>query len=111
VVFDRIRENVRSNKRENFVDLVNRSINQTLSRTILTSGLTFLAVLSLFLFGGEVIHGFAFTLVVGVIVGTYSSIFIASPIVVYFQKRAIGSGSVAVAKSKNYPREPVAARR
>jgi preprotein translocase subunit SecF len=104
VVFDRIRENARLNKRENFVDLVNRSINQTLSRTILTSGLTFLAVLSLFLFGGEVIHGFAFTLVVGVIVGTYSSIFIASPIVVYFQKRMIGS--TIAAKSKNYPREP-----
>ena len=111
VVFDRIRENVRLNKRENFVDLINRSINQTLSRTILTSGLTFLAVISLFLFGGEVIHGFAFTLVVGVIVGTYSSIFIASPIVVYFQHRAMGSGSVAVAKPKNYPREAVSARR
>jgi len=108
VVFDRIRENVRLNKRENFVDLVNRSINQTLSRTILTSGLTFIAVLSLYLFGGEVIHGFAFTLVVGVIVGTYSSIFIASPIVVEFQKHALGSGA---AKSKSYSREAVAARR
>jgi len=109
VVFDRIRENARLNKRENFVDLVNRSINQTLSRTILTSGLTFLAVLSLFLFGGEVIHGFSFTLVVGVIVGTYSSIFIASPIVVYFQQRF--AGSTAVARPKNYSREAVSARR
>jgi preprotein translocase subunit SecF len=109
VVFDRIRENVRLNKRENFVDLVNRSINQTLSRTILTSGLTFLAVLSLFLFGGEVIHGFSFTLVVGVIVGTYSSIFIASPIVVYFQRRL--AGSAAAAKSRSYSREAVGARR
>lgn len=109
VVFDRIRENVRLNKRENFVDLVNRSINQTLSRTILTSGLTFLAVLSLFLFGGEVIHGFSFTLVVGVIVGTYSSIFIASPIVVYFHKTLGGSG--ALAKPKVYSREVVGARR
>ncbi len=87
VVFDRIRENVRLNKRENFHDLVNRSINQTLSRTILTSGLTFLAVLSLFLFGGEVIHGFALTLVIGVIIGTYSSIAIASPILVFFYQR------------------------
>jgi len=87
VVFDRIRENVHANKREEFSKLVDRSINQTLSRTILTSGLTFLAVLSLFLFGGEVIHGFAFALVVGVIIGTYSSIFIASPIVVYFYQR------------------------
>ena len=109
VVFDRIRENVRLNKRENIVDLVNRSINQTLSRTILTSGLTFLAVVSLFLFGGEVIHGFSFALVVGVIIGTYSSIFIASPIVVYFHRRL--AGSVVVTKSKVYSREAVAARR
>jgi len=87
VVFDRIRENVHATKRGDFQKLVDHSINQTLSRTILTSGLTFLAVLSLFLFGGEVIHGFAFTLVVGVIIGTYSSIFIASPIVVYFYQR------------------------
>jgi len=109
VVFDRIRENVRLNKRENIVDLVNRSINQTLSRTILTSGLTFLAVVSLFLFGGEVIHGFSFALVVGVIIGTYSSIFIASPIVVYFHRRL--AGSAVVTKSKVYSREAVAARR
>ena len=109
VVFDRIRENLRLNRRENFVDLINRSINQTLSRTILTSGLTFLAVLSLFLFGGEVIHGFSFALVVGVIVGTYSSIFIASPIVVFFQQRA--TGSALLARSKSIAREPVPARR
>jgi preprotein translocase subunit SecF len=109
VVFDRIRENVRLNKRENIVDLINRSINQTLSRTILTSGLTFLAVVSLFLFGGEVIHGFSFALVVGVIIGTYSSIFIASPIVVSFQRRL--AGSAAGTKSKNYSREAVPARR
>ena len=87
VVFDRIRENVHATRRGDFSKLVDHSINQTLSRTILTSGLTFLAVLSLFLFGGEVIHGFAFALVVGVIIGTYSSIFIASPIVVYFYQR------------------------
>jgi len=93
VVFDRIRENVHLNKREEFSRLVNHSINQTLSRTILTSGLTFLAVLSLFLFGGEVIHGFAFALVVGVIIGTYSSIFIASPIVVYFYQRFAKGGA------------------
>jgi len=87
VVFDRIRENVHATKRGDFTQLVDHSINQTLSRTILTSGLTFVAVLSLFLFGGEVIHGFAFCLVVGVIIGTYSSIFIASPIVVYAYQR------------------------
>jgi preprotein translocase subunit SecF len=92
VVFDRIRENVHATKRADFAKLVDHSINQTLSRTILTSGLTFLAVLSLFLFGGEVIHGFAFCLVVGVIIGTYSSIFIASPIVVYFYQRLASGG-------------------
>ncbi len=109
VVFDRIRENVRLNKREPFVDLVNRSINQTLSRTILTSGLTFLAVLSLFLFGGEVIHGFAFALVVGVIIGTYSSIAIASPVVVYFQERS-SQGRLG-ARPRVYEREPADVRR
>jgi preprotein translocase subunit SecF len=87
VTFDRIRENVRLLRRERFGDLVNRSINQTLSRTVLTSGLTFLTVLALFFVGGEVLHGFAFTLVVGIIVGTYSSIFIASPIVVGWSQR------------------------
>jgi preprotein translocase subunit SecF len=91
------------------VGLVDRSINQTLSRTILTSGLTFLAVLSLFLFGGEVIHGFAFALVVGVIIGTYSSIFIASPIVVYFQQR-FGRSGVGT-RAKVYEREAAGARR
>lgn len=95
VVFDRIRENVRLAKRENFLDLVNRSINQTLSRTILTSGLTFLAVLSLYLFGGEVINGFALTLVIGVIIGTYSSIAIASPILVFFYQR-VGQNRIGV---------------
>jgi preprotein translocase subunit SecF len=85
VVFDRIRENLKILRREKLESLINKSINQTLSRTILTSGLTFLTVLSLFLFGGEVLHGFAFALVVGIIVGTYSSIFIASPIVVFWQ--------------------------
>ncbi len=87
VVFDRIRENVRLLRRERFTDLVNRSINQTLSRTVLTSGLTFLTVLALFLFGGEVLKGFAFTLVVGIVVGTYSTVFIASPVVVGWTER------------------------
>ncbi len=109
VVFDRIRENSRLNKRDEFIVLVNHSINQTLSRTILTSGLTFLAVLSLYLFGGEVIHGFSFALVVGVIIGTYSSIFIASPIVIFFQQR-MGGGAAAL-KSKGYQREAAPARR
>ncbi len=105
VVFDRIRENVRLNRRESFLDLVNRSINQTLSRTILTSGLTFLAVLSLFLFGGQVIHGFAFTLVIGVLIGTYSSIAIASPVLVFWQTRTAKLRPAPATKSKPLPRE------
>jgi len=87
VVFDRVRENLRLNRRESFVDLLNRSINQTLSRTVLTSGLTFLAVLSLYLFGGEVIRGFALALVIGFIIGSYSSVAIASPLAVFLQER------------------------
>jgi preprotein translocase subunit SecF len=109
VVFDRIRENVRLAKREDFVSLVNRSINQTMSRTILTSGLTFLAVLSLYLFGGEVINGFALTLVVGVIIGTYSSFAIASPILVYLHER-VGQRGPGV-KPRAYERETAGARR
>ncbi len=86
VVFDRIRENLRGNKRMPFSELVNMSINQTLSRTILTSGLTLLTALSLWIFGGPVLNGFAFALVVGIVVGTYSSIFIASPILIFWRE-------------------------
>jgi len=82
VVFDRIRENLRVLRRESLSVIINRSINQTLSRTILTSGLTFVTVLSLYIFGGEVINGFAFAMVIGIIIGTYSSIAIASPLLV-----------------------------
>jgi preprotein translocase subunit SecF len=85
VIFDRIRENLKLMRREKLSDVVNRSINQTLSRTILTAGLTFLTVLALFLFGGEVLHGFSFALVIGILIGTYSSIAIAAPILVAYQ--------------------------
>jgi len=85
VVFDRIRENLALSRRESLSDVVNRSINQTLSRTVLTSGLTFLTVLSIYLFGGEVLHGFAFALVVGILIGTYSSIAVAAPMLVAYQ--------------------------
>ena len=85
VVFDRIRENLKLTRRESLENLINLSVNQTLSRTILTSGLTLLTALSLFLFGGQVLNGFAFALVAGIIVGTYSSIFVASPILVFWQ--------------------------
>ena len=82
VVFDRVRENLRLMRRETLRDLINVSINQTLSRTILTGGLTFLCAVCLFIFGGPVLKGFSFAFVVGIIVGTYSSIFIATPVVV-----------------------------
>ncbi|HEV2202358.1 MAG TPA: protein translocase subunit SecF [Bryobacteraceae bacterium] len=85
VVFDRIRENLKLIRRESLTNLINISVNQTLSRTVLTSGLTLLTALSLFIFGGQVLNGFSFALVVGIIVGTYSSIFIASPILVFWQ--------------------------
>jgi preprotein translocase SecF subunit len=88
VTFDRIRENIKLQRRGSFAEIVNASINQTLSRTILTSGLTFLTALSLYLFGGQVLNGFSFALVVGIIIGTYSSIFIASPILVFWRDLA-----------------------
>jgi len=105
VIYDRIRENVKLLRRERLPDIVNRSINQTLSRTILTSGLTFLTVLSLFLFGGEVLHGFSFALVIGILVGTYSSIAVAAPMVVAYQEwRASRSGRGPVAVSNESSR-------
>jgi preprotein translocase subunit SecF len=82
IVYDRIRENYGKHKKEGFKTVINRSINETLSRTILTSGTTLLVVLALFIFGGGVIHNFAFAMLVGILVGTYSSIFVASPILI-----------------------------
>ena len=95
VVFDRIRENLRLSRREPLPDLVNRSINQTLSRTVLTSGLTFLTVLSLFIFGGQVLNDFSFALVVGILIGTYSSIAVAAPMLVAWQQWRAGKGKGA----------------
>ncbi len=95
VVFDRIRENLATSRRESLADVVNRSINQTLSRTVLTSGLTFLTVLSLFFFGGEVLHPFSFALVVGILIGTYSSIAVAAPMLVAYQQWRTSKGRVA----------------
>jgi len=92
VVFDRIRENIKLMRREKLSEVVNRSINQTLSRTILTAGLTFLTVLALFLFGGEVLRGFSLALVIGILIGTYSSIAIAAPILVAYQEWRIEKG-------------------
>jgi preprotein translocase subunit SecF len=102
VIFDRIRENLKTMRREKLSEVVNRSINQTLSRTILTAGLTFLTVLALYLFGGEVLHGFSFALVVGILIGTYSSIAIAAPILVAYQdwRQTKGKAPVVVATGK-----------
>jgi preprotein translocase subunit SecF len=97
VVFDRIRENLKLMRREKLSDIVNRSINQTLSRTILTAGLTFLTVLALYLFGGEVLNGFSLALVIGILIGTYSSIAIAAPILVAYQDWRSNQGKAAVA--------------
>ena len=87
VVFDRIREDMHIVKKTSFKDIMNLSINQTLSRTVLTSLTTLVVVLFLWLFGGQVINDFAFALLIGVIVGTYSSIFIASPVLLLWQKK------------------------
>ena len=105
VIFDRIRENNRLLRRESFADVVNKSINQTLSRTILTSGLTFLTVLVLFLMGGQVLRAFSFALVVGIVVGTYSSFGIAAPLVVAWnrwrgQRTFAGTGPAAGDKTR-----------
>jgi len=97
VVFDRIRENIKLMRREKLSEIVNRSINQTLSRTILTAGLTFLTVLALYLFGGEVLRGFSLALVIGILIGTYSSIAIAAPILVAYQDWRIEKGKRAIA--------------
>ncbi len=91
VVFDRIRENVIKHARESLDTIVNISLNSTLGRTIVTSLTTLVVVLSLFLFGGEVIKNFAFALIVGIFVGTYSSIYVASPVMMYFEKKAIAN--------------------
>jgi preprotein translocase subunit SecF len=96
VVFDRIRENLRISRRENLTSVVNRSINQTLSRTVLTSGLTFLTVLSLYVFGGEVLRGFSFALVIGILIGTYSSIAVAAPMLVAYQDWRAKRGKRAI---------------
>jgi len=108
VIFDRIRENLKLLRREPLESLINKSVNQTLSRTVMTSGLTFLTVIALFLFGGPVLHGFSFALVVGIIIGTYSSVFVASPIVLFWHNWADPrkrTAPVPVAAAK--PQQPV----
>ena len=107
VVFDRVRENLRRMRRDRFDRLVNVSINQTLARTLITSGTTGFAVLALYVFGGEVLKGFAFTMLVGVISGTYSTIFIAASIAILItQGRAASRGAPAPATARTPQRQP-----
>jgi len=87
VVFDRIRENIKKYTKTTFIDIINRSVNETLSRTILTSGTVFIVVLTLFILGGEIIHDFAFAMLVGVISGTYSTVYVANPILIAWQSK------------------------
>ncbi len=99
VIFDRARENIRHRRKDSLAKIINDSVNQTLTRTLISNGTTFLAVLGLFLFGGEVLSSFGFTMVVGIIVGTYSTIYIASPIVVWWQGRNKPAGAGTAAKA------------
>ena len=104
VVFDRVRENMRKMRRDAFGKLVNASINQTLSRTIITSGTTVFAVLALFVFGGEVLSGFAFTMLVGVISGTYSTIFIAAAAAIVISERRAARRAQAATPAVSRPK-------
>jgi len=97
VIFDRVRENMGRSRGKPLAEIINASVNQTLGRTIITAGTTLLSVLALFFFGGEVLHGFAFTMLVGVIVGTYSSVFIAAAIVIIWQGFTKRPGRLATA--------------
>ena len=102
VIYDRIRENLRSMRRDSLNTVINASVNQTLGRTVITSGTALLTALALFFFGGEVLHGFAFTMVVGIITGTYSSVFIAAAIVSFWR----GSGPTRAAANAPAPISP-----
>jgi preprotein translocase subunit SecF len=110
VIFDRVRENMKTRRRDDFEAVLNDSINQTLSRTILTAGLTLLTVLALFLFGGEIIRNFAFAMVIGIIVGSYSSIAVAAPIVLIYVNSSKG-GAARVLKGVPQPAQAARAPR
>jgi preprotein translocase subunit SecF len=112
VIFDRVRENLRSMRRESLDDVINTALNQTLGRTVITAGTALLSALALFLFGGDVLHGFAFTMIVGIITGTYSSVFVAAAIVTFWRRKdmkplagasagdAVASGTAPARRSK-----------
>jgi preprotein translocase subunit SecF len=103
VIFDRVRENLRSMRRDSLYDVVNLSVNQTLGRTIITAGTALLSALALFFFGGDVLHGFAFTMIVGIVTGTYSSVFIASAIAIIWQGRGRSTGALSKASAEPAP--------
>jgi preprotein translocase subunit SecF len=103
VIFDRVRENMRGMRRDNLTTIVNTAVNQTLSRTVITAGTTLLSVVALYLFGGEVLEGFAFTMMVGIISGTYSTVFIASAIAIILQGRKPLKGQPAAAAASTRP--------
>jgi preprotein translocase subunit SecF len=114
VIFDRIRENLKFSRREPLESVMNRAVNQTLSRTVMTSGLTFLTAIALFIWGGPVLHGFSFALVCGIIVGTYSSVFVASPIVLFWhnytdKRRKTPPAGPTVRRTEPSPKTPVKA--
>ena len=111
VIFDRIRENLRGMRRDSLSHVINVSINQTLGRTVITSGTALLTALALFFFGGEVLHGFAFTMVVGIITGTYSSVFIAAAIVSLWRGTGPTRAAAHAPASASPPAPPQASRR
>ena len=103
VIFDRVRENMRKMRRQSLSEIINVSINQTLGRTVITAGTALLSALALFLFGGEVLHGFAFTMIVGIITGTYSSVFVAAAIVTFWRRKSESKMSAAPAAATATP--------
>jgi preprotein translocase subunit SecF len=101
VIFDRVRENMRSHRRDSLYDVINIALNQTLGRTVITAGTALLSAIALFLFGGEVLHGFAFTMIVGIITGTYSSVFVAAAIVTFWRRKQLRPATSAVGTAQS----------
>jgi preprotein translocase subunit SecF len=99
VIFDRVRENMRSHRRDSLYDVINIALNQTLGRTVITAGTALLSAIALFLFGGEVLHGFAFTMIVGIVTGTYSSVFVAAAIVTFWRRKQLRTTATPAAVS------------
>src|SRR4029078_6761859 len=102
-IFDRVRENIRGMRRDNLYDIVNRAVNQTLGRTVITAGTALLSAVALFLFGGEVLHGFAFAMIFGIVPGTYSSIFVAAAIVTFWRRKQLRTSAAPAAVPSSAP--------